>query len=564
MTTTTIQYAGAQGTDPSGGGRVGPKQPVSGTRAVCASQHPLVTDTMLQVIREGGNAIDAAIAGCLIQAVVQQDMTNHTGTVTCLFYSAATGGVHELNSMGRIVPGLPPHRRVPGGKGFYAPAGSEGPMSVIPGFMPGMKAMFERFASKPWDYLVAPAAQAARDGHIVTSFEHLVHAQTVDLFLYTASGRANFTPNGYLPQVGECWAQPALAETLSHLAEEGPDYFITGGWAQHFVARANELNWPISLDHMSVLPAYWTEPLRWTHRGYEIVQLSPPDRQAVYCSIVLGILKNLDVASLGHFTESPEAAYYMGHALRLAHLETGIINDPAIFEDPSALLMSDQYLAHLAAKLKHSLPKIDLTKHVELMRGRNALDAAGAGSKQPAGSCELSIVDTQGNWVQMMNTLQSGGIAGEVVDGVPMVGSHQINSLTSAISGWLTGGAGMRSILSNTFVMQDGKPVVSLGSPGNVHCTVPQILSNIVDYDMSPYDADDKPRMLPLTDEYELPIESRVSSDLVDGLARLGILVNPLPEYDYHMGTYQMSWRGDDGVLHGCTGPRREGQAAAL
>ncbi len=563
-TTTVVQHAGTDGTDPSGAGRVGPKHPVSGTRSVCASQHPLVTDTMLRVMREGGNAIDAAIAGCLIQAVVQQDMTNHTGTVTCLFYQAATGQVHELNSMGRIVPGLPAHHRVPGGKGFYAPAGSQGPMSVIPGFMPGMKAMFERFATKPWDYLVAPAIQAAQEGHIVTSFEHLVHAQTVDLFLYTQSGRENFTPNGHLPQVGERWSQPELARTMSHLAEEGPDYFITGGWAEHFVARANELNWPITLDHMTVLPAYWTEPKPWTHHGYQVIQLSPPDRQAVYCSIVLGILKHLDIVHLGHFSESPEAAYYMAHALRLAHLETGFINDPAIFEDPAELLMSDDYHAQLAAKLKRSRPKTDLTKHIELTRGRNALNAAGAASKQPAGSCELSLVDAEGNWVQMMNTLQSGGIAGEVVDGVPMVGSHQINSLTSAISGWLTGGGGMRAMLSNTLVMRDGKPVYSLGSPGNVHCTVPQVLSNIIDYGMEPYEADDRPRMLPLTDDYELGVESRVPPAFTEGLASQGILVTPLPRYDYHMGTYQMSWQDDDGTLHGCAGPRREGKAAAL
>ncbi|MFI5958946.1 gamma-glutamyltransferase [Cryptosporangium sp. NPDC051539] len=550
--------------NPSSGGRVGPKQPITGGRAVCASQHPLVTDTMLQVMRDGGNAIDAAIAGCLIQAVVQQDMTNHAGSVTCLFYEAATGQVHELNSMGRLVADLPAHHRVPGGRGLYAPAGTRGPMSVIPGFMPGMKAMFERFATKPWGYLVAPAVAAARDGHVVTSFEHLVYAQTVDLFLYTTSGREHFTPNGHLLQVGERWAQPALAETLAGLAAEGPDYFLTGGWAQHFVARARELDWPITLDHMTALPAYWTTPTRWSHRGYEVAQLSPPDRQAVYCALVLGILRHLDLPSLGHFAESPEAAYYMAHALRLAHLETGFINDPAIFEDPAGVLMSDEYHALLAAKLRHSRPKIDLSKHVELTRGRNALDAAGSASKQPTGSCELSLVDAEGNWVQMMNTLQTGGIAGEVVDGVPMVGSHQINALTSPLSGWLTGGSGMRAVLSNTIVLKDGRPVVSLGSPGNVHCTVPQVLSNILDYGMDPYAADDAPRMLPLTDTYELSIESRVSSGFVDGLARLGVLTNPLPRYDYHMGTYQMSWRDDDGTLSSCAGPRREGNAAAL
>ncbi|MEL5953544.1 gamma-glutamyltransferase [Streptomyces sp. CLV115] len=536
---------------------------MNASQAVCASQHPIVTETMVNVLRDGGHAADAAIAGCLVQAVVQQDMTNHTGTITGLFYEAATGRIHELNSMGRIVPGLPAHHRVPGGKGLYAPAGTRGPMSVIPGFMPGIKAMYEKFGTKPWDYLVAPSIAAARDGHVVSSFETLVHAQTVDFFLYTKSGRAHFTPNGHLPQAGERWSQPALAQTLSSLAAEGPDYFITGGWAQHFVERANELDWPITLDHMSLLPAQWREPKRWKHGDYEIAQLSAPDRQAVFCAMVLGILRHLDISSLGHFTESPEAAYYMGHALRLAHLETGFINDPATFEDPSDVLMDDDYLAFLAAKLKRSLPKVDLTAHVELTRGRNALDAAGSASKQPAGSCELSLVDSEGNWVQMMNTLQSGGIAGEVVDGVPMVGSHMINALTSPISGWLTGGGGMRSMLSNTILLKDGRPAVSLGSPGNVHCTVPQVLANIVEYGMDPNEAEDRPRMLPLTDDYELSIESRVGSEFVDGLAQLGVLVNPLPEYDFHMGSYQMSWR-EGGTLKGYAGPRREGMVGAL
>ncbi|WP_227012967.1 MULTISPECIES: gamma-glutamyltransferase [unclassified Pseudonocardia] len=110
----------------------------------------------------------------------------------------------------------------------------------------------------------------------------------------------------------------------------------------------------------------------------------------------------------------------------------------------------------------------------------------------------------------------------------------------------------------------EGTPRFSLGSPGNVHCTVPQVLSNILDFGMDPYDADDAPRCLPYADDHTISVESRVPPEVPDGLARMGVLLNPLPAYDYHMGTYQMSWRGDDGVLHGCTGPRREGVAAGF
>ena len=546
------------------GGRVGPKEPASGGQAACASQDPIVTDTMLAILQEGGNAIDAAIAGALVQATVQQDMTNHAGTISMLFWDEAAGEVHELNSSGTIVPELPPLRPIPLGYGLYSQTVQ--PFAVIPGLMPGLKEMHERFGTRPWASLCEPSIRWAEDGHAVGSFEHLVMAQTVDYFLYTESGREHFTPDGHLPQVGDRAPNPALAGALKRLATNGPDEFITGEWARRFIARANELGWPIELKHMTAIPPRWSGGTRWSHRGYEIVQPSPPERQAVYCSIVLGILDELDITSLGHYTESAESLYYFAHALRRAEFETGYINDPTVFEDPSATLMSRDYRRQLAAALRDTKPKVDMTKHVEIVAGKPALRAAGlrpGESEQPPGSSELSVVDARGNWVQLMNTLQSGGIPGEVVEGVPMVGSHVRPALDAPIAGWFAGGGRIRSVMGNTMVLKDGKPWLTLGSPGNVYCTVPQVLSNIVDFGMDPYEAEDAPRMLPMQPDYTVGVESRIDQTLVAGLARLGVQVKPLPRYDYHMGSYQMSWRADDGTLRSTAGPRRAGAAAA-
>jgi gamma-glutamyltranspeptidase/glutathione hydrolase len=546
------------------GGRVGPKEPATGASAVCSSQHPIVTATMLATMRDGGNAVDAAIAGCLVQATVQQDMTNHTGTVSFLYWDEATARTYELNSAGTVVPDMAPIRPVPPGFGLYAQGG--GPFAVIPGFMPGLKAMHERFGSKPWASLCEPAIHWAEVGHEVNSFEHLVMAQTVDFFLYSPSGREHFTPNGHLPQVGDLVPNPALAGALRRLAENGPDEFITGEWARRFVERANELGWPIELKHMTLIPPRWGEGFRWTHGSYEVVQPSPPERQAVYCSLVLGILEELDIKSLGHYSESAEALFYFAHALRRAEFETGYLNDPHVFEDPSATLTSKELHRFFATTLRQSKPIADMTKHVELTAGKTAMRAAGlrvrpGEADQPPGSCELSIVDPKGNWVQMMNTLQTGGIPGEVVEGVPMVGSHGASAMSAAIGTWFTGGGRMRSVMGNTIVLKDGRPWLSLGSPGNVHCTVPQVLSNVLDYGMDPYAAEDAPRILPLEDSYSVAVESRVSEEVVAGLARLGLQVTPLPRYDYHMGSYQMSWRAEDGTLRGSAGPRRSGNA---
>jgi gamma-glutamyltranspeptidase/glutathione hydrolase len=122
----------------------------------------------------------------------------------------------------------------------------------------------------------------------------------------------------------------------------------------------------------------------------------------------------------------------------------------------------------------------------------------------------------------------------------------------------------MRSVIGNTLVLRDGAPWLSLGTPGNVHCTIPQVLSSILDFGLAPPEAEDRPRMLPLEDDYTLSIESGIGEPVVSGLAKLGILVDPLPRYDYHMGSFQMSWRDADGMLHGIAGPRRSGKAAGL
>lgn len=533
--------------------RVGPKDPVRGERAVCSSQHPLVTDAMAWVLRDG-NAIDAAIAGALLQATVQQVMTNHAGTVTMLMWEAETATIHELNSYAMIAPDLPRFGHIPASR-MGRPRHAH-----LPGFMPGLKALYERFATRPWASLCEPAIFWATEGFVVSSLEHRTMSESWPMFSYTEAGRAHFAPDGDLPQVGDRVPNPALAETLRNLAAEGPDYFITGGWAEAFVKRANDLGWPVEKRHMSSVEPRWSSGTRFSHRGYEVVQQSPPQMQAVHCAIVLGILRELDIAALGHYSESAEALYYMAHALRRARLEVGYINDPLIFEDPTATLMSAEYHKFLADVLRTSRPKIDLSRHVQLQSGRR-LPREGI-----TDSCEISIVDSCGNWVQMMNTRSLGGIPGEVVGGVPMEGGDTPTSLNSSAnrSGWLTGGGHVRSCLGNTLVLREGRPWMALGTPGHVHCTVPQVLSNVLDYGMNPLEAEAMPLMTPLTDDYVVSIESRLAPGVELGLAKMGVSVVPLEAYTWHKGSFEMSWVGDDGALYGGSGRRREGKSLGI
>jgi gamma-glutamyltranspeptidase/glutathione hydrolase len=550
--------------------RQGPKRVVRDKRAVASSQHPIVTQTMLDVLKLGGNAVDAVVAGAITQATVQLDMTNHTGTVQFLYWEAKTGKTYQLNSMGTLVPHLAPMRP-------YPPSGaSEMPMACIPGFMPGMGAIHGRFGTKPWKNLVEYAIPWAENGHRVDEFTRAVLEGELAQNTFFPSAREIYTPEGFSPSVGDLWKNPALARTLRHLADEGPEYFTKGEWAKHFVELANNLDWNIKLEDLSNNPPRWVEPLRYPYKGYEIVQLAPPERQGLFCNMVLGILKHLDIASLGHYSESAESLYYMAHALRRVDFELGYLSDPEFFGVPLDVWMSDDYHAKLAQVLRSTRPKagVDLTKHVELTSSKSNLQAFGwaiVGTspqrKQHLGSCELSCVDEQGNWVQMMNTLQSGGIPGMAVDGVPMFGSSVEFAMQCwGIAGWLgLPGSRMRCTIGNTIVLKDGKPVLSMGTPGNVNCTVPQMLSSVLDYGKDPYEAEVLPRMLPLRDDFTIEIETRIPERVLRDLVKLGVMLKPLPPYDWHMGSFQQAWRDPKtGLLSASTGIRRAGVAGGL
>ncbi|MBC7738354.1 MAG: gamma-glutamyltransferase, partial [Candidatus Saccharibacteria bacterium] len=486
------------------------------------------------------------------------------GMVSFLYWDARTATAHQLNSVGTLPPELAPFRPI-NGVGGWAREGQPGPQAAIPGFMPGLAAMHERFGTLPWAALCQPAIRWAEDGHPVSSFEYGVNVFALPFSTYFPEGREIFTPDGYLVPVGKIMANPRLAKTLHALAEEGPSLFTTGPWARDFVAAGNALGWPVRLDHMTENPPRWQTPLRFRHGDHEVVSLAPPERQAAFCALVLGILADLGIRDME--PSGADHLYYMSHALRMADHAMGFLHDPLYFGDAAAAIMDPDYHRALARLLKASRPLVDLTDHVRLTAGTSALAASGwrkAMSHQPVGSCEISIVDGSGNWVQMMNTAQSGGIPGMAVGGVTMMGSHESPSMGSHFANWRTPGLRMRNIVGNSFVLRDGVPWLGLGTPGNVYATVPQMLTNILDFGMTPDAASDAPRVLPMTDDHGLAVESRLSPRTLRDLTSLGVQVLAMPAWEWSMGSFQMCWRDAKGQLTAGAHFRRTGVAGAI
>jgi gamma-glutamyltranspeptidase/glutathione hydrolase len=276
----------------------------------------------------------------------------------------------------------------------------------------------------------------------------------------------------------------------------------------------------------------------------------------------------MGIAALGSPLESAESMYLWAHALRWVDWEVARMQDPALFDVPVDVWLSAEHHAHVARLIQRGQPKVDLSEHVRLVSGPGGTAAAELppSPRDPdLGSCELSVVDEQGNWAQVLNTMQTGGIPGAVVDGVAMTGSHVDWGLNSIISGWLTGAGRVSLIMGSTFVLENGRPVLGLGTPGAPHRSVPQVLAHILLFGMDPYEASLAPRCWPLHDNHVLDVESRLPEAVVAGLARKGIQVRPMSPYEWHTGSFQICWRdAATGRYNASTDPRRAGWADGI
>jgi gamma-glutamyltranspeptidase/glutathione hydrolase len=263
----------------------------------------------------------------------------------------------------------------------------------------------------------------------------------------------------------------------------------------------------------------------------------------------------------------------MAHALRLSNQLVGYVNDPIVSPTDSELFTDPAYHAYLARLIKSHMPQVDLTQHMQLTAKSSVANDTGLPklhsddyqAEQKAGSCELSVVDAEGNWVQMMNTLQGGGIPGMVIGGVPMIGNHSTTNSFRSMDIKLVEGARQRLIMGHTMLLKGGKPVLQIGTPGSPPNTQAQALCNLIFFGMQPYEAISAPRMYALMDDHTLVIEDRISPEVARRLIALGINLRVTRRWDWHMGSFQCCYlHPDTGELCATVDPRRCGVADGL
>lgn len=537
----------------------GPKKVATAKKAMASTQHPAVTKVILDVIKDNGNAIDAIISACLLQNVYEPHMSNYAGTLDLIYYENSTGKTYCMNAVGELPENISPLAPNPN---------TPNTICAIGGFAKGLSSLYERFGTKEWSYYCKPAIEAADKGTIMTSsqYESLVMKNKMNTFF--PSGREYFYPHGFLVSVGQRWKKPKLAETLSKLSEVGPEYFITGSWAEHFVEKSNEIGWNITLKHIKDYKTRWLKPINFTYKGKEMIGNPPPDAGGLYMAYVLGILEEFDFKSMGHYTNSADTLYTLSWILGRAYNEVhNILRDNLTYKIPSKVLLSKDYQRLVAEIVRESKPIIDLTEDIKLKTSKASNIASGINYNEEykGGTCHNVILDSEGNWVTMIHTLMGGGVPGLVVDGVNMSGMSYEDGEPFPQT---CIGPGRRNAeqCCPILVLDNGEPYMALGTPGRPMLTTPIVLTNIFEFGMDPHKAIDAPRFWPLREEglvLTVEIENRISKESIAGLAKMGVLTKPLGNYNWRTGSFQIIWK-DNGIIKGTSDPRRLGYAEGI
>ena len=520
----------------------GPKEEASGSQVMVSTQLASSTVAALKVLEAGGNAIDAAIAATFLQQVDDYHMVFLFGSMSALYYDAASNKTYAISAVGE----RPRADRDPNGKGDPSKV-------AVGGTVRGLASLHKRFATKPWDSLVLPAAEAAEAGATVTSFMYGLNFALFDAGVLddgiskSAEARAFYMPEGHLVPVGRRWKMPALAATLRKVAAD-PDYMYTGDWGRKFVEAANKAGGRVTLEDLAEYKPVWDEPVRFTYRGHEILSSPAPDSGGLIIGYNLNILENFDLKKLGHYSQSAETLEIMARTFDRVSGETRFaIRDPLNTNLPSSLWLSKDYGRMGAEFVRQTMPKVEM--------GPSKTTNAIPGDEIQTGSDHIVIADAQGNWISMLHTIH-GGAPGVFIDGVRASG-------TAAPA--FTHGPGRRIVLpiSAVMVMREGKPRLAMGTPGNPPQPVTEVLINMLDFGMAPKAAAEAPRFWAFAGaDRTLDIESRIAPEVREKLRRRGIAIRDLGPYDYHTGSMQIVWRGDDGRLHGVSDPRRLGFAA--
>lgn len=473
------------------------RTPLRARNGIVASASEIASQVGVDILKQGGNAVDASIATAFALAVTWPTAGN-IGGGGFLVYHGEDGHATTFDFREKA-PLAATERMYLGLDGLVVNnSNHRSLLSVgVPGTVAGLYKAHQELGSLPWADLVAPAVKLARDGIPITWELYTGFQQNQQFWdQYPSSAKVFLKADGSPYEFGDTWVQPDLADTLQLIQEQGRDGFYKGSNAKKLADFMRANGGIITEEDLEQYQAVEREPVRGTYRGYEIVSMPPPSSGGVTLIQILNILEGFDLAASGH--NSAQTLHYMTEAMRRAYADRAEhLGDPDFNESmPLERLLSKDYAASLRASIDPDKASIsDENNFAQVYESED--------------TTHFSVVDKDGNMVSLTYTLENGYGSRIVAEGAGYLLNNEMGDF-NAVPGvtnrngqigtppnLIAPGKRMLSSMSPTIVAQDGKPLMAVGSPGGrtIINTTLQLILNVVDHGMNIAQSVEAPRI---------------------------------------------------------------------
>jgi gamma-glutamyltranspeptidase/glutathione hydrolase len=537
---------------------VAPKAEARQTAAVVAA-NPHAVEAGLEILRRGGDAVDAAVAMQAMLGLVEPQSSGVGGGSFMMYYDAATGVICALDGRERAPAGATPDMFLDEhGKPMpYMRAVRTGRSTGVPGAIAMLSAAHGRLGKLPWRDLFIPAIRTATNGFKVS--QRLAGFLSPDFMLPpTDEIRALFyRPDGQPPHAGDVFRNPEYAHTLRRIAAEGPRALYEGSIAAQIVERTHELPTPgtMTLQDLAAYRADWMEPLCRPYRQYSVC-VPPPPSSGINLLQMLAILDHTDIADRG--PSDPQSWFLFAQASRLMYADRDrYVADPQFISVPIERLLDPTYLGQRATLIgEHAGPAPEPGRFVGVRRGEDA-------TQEAAGTSHFVVMDAAGNVVSMTTTVESVFGSGRTVGGFVLNNqltdfSHEPTDEQGPVANAAQGGKRPRSSMAPIIVVDhDGHFVAALGSPGgsSILAYNGKAVVGLLGWKLSMQAAIELPNLVAHGNEFTGEVD-RFPSAVLAGLEERGI--DLAAGHAETSGLHGLA-RKPDGSIEGGADSRREG-----
>ncbi|MHA1178704.1 gamma-glutamyltransferase [Psychrobacter faecalis] len=529
--------------------------PVWAKSGMVATQEALASDIGLKILKDGGNAVDAAVAVGFALAVTLPRAGNIGGGGFMMVYDAKQGKTVALDYREKAPSSASRDMYLDKDGNAVSDLSRYHGLAVgVPGTVAGLLKALEDHGTMSRGQVMAPAIALAENGIEVTAgLSESLEALSDRLQKWPSTKKIFFKPDGSVYQPGELLRQPELAKSLKLIAAKGADGFYKGETARKLVKAVNEAGGNMSLQDLANYKAIARVPVKGDYRGYEIVSMPPPSSGGIHIVQILNILEGYPLKDYGQ--NSAQTIHLMSEAMQLAYADRAeYLGDADFIDVPANGLTSQAY----ADKLR-SLINPNKATPAATIKANNPLPYE---SDQ---TTHFSIVDKDGNAVANTYTLNFSYGTGLIAEGTGILLNNEMDDFSAkpgVPNGYgLIGGdanaveANKRplSSMSPTLVFKDSKPYIVTGSPGGsrIITTVTQVISNVIDHDMNIAEATHAPRIHDQWLPDEIRIEKALNVDTIKKLESMGHKVSPQAA----MGSTQSIMITPNGV-YGSSDPR--------